>query len=270
MRKLTLILGALSLVSSVLAEGIATKESFSSLRVPAERKPYGADKLGIGVGVVGAEKLYKQKDKNIALYPNLDIQYGNFYVEGIRAGLYLYESDMLAFSVFVDPMEGASVKGKDMKKGYKNISDRDTMVMGGGKLELRQLPGDIQVAASLKGGEHGQQADLVAMRRFPVTSKFSIIPSINGAVTSSDYTDYYFGVSKKEVDRSSTDKLDKTYNGDRAYIYGANLALEYAFNENLQIIASTGISHFNSAIGDSPIVANKTIFYNTLGAKYMF
>ncbi|MGL5655313.1 MAG: MipA/OmpV family protein [Fusobacteriaceae bacterium] len=280
MRKLALVLGALSLASSVLAKEVVAQpvviaepvvvEEVAPVVVPTEHKPYGFDKLAIGAGVGATTKLYNQEDENIGLYPNLDIKYGRLYVQGIQLGVYLYESDMMAFSVFVDPMGGFKMDNSDMKSGYKNIDDRDTMVMGGGKVELRQLPGDVKVTVSYKGGEEGQQGDLVVMRRFPVTSKFAIIPSANASMFSSDFTDYYFGVSNKEVNRSSTDKLDKTYNGDTAYAYGAKLALEYMFTENVSMIASAGVTQFSSEIDDSPIVDNATMFYGALEAKYTF
>lgn len=280
MRKLALVLGALSLTASVLAKEVVAQpvvieepvvvEEVAPVVVPAEHKPYGFDKLAIGVGVAGSNKLYKQDDENIQLYPNLDMRYGRLYVKGIQLGVYLYESDLMAFSVFVDPMGGFKMDNDDMKSGYKNIDDRDTMVMGGGKLELKKLPGDVKVTVSYKGGEEGQQGDLVVMRKFPITSKFSMTPSVNASMFSSDFTDYYFGVSTKEVNRSTTDNLDKTYNGDTAYAYGAKLACEYMFTENVSMIASAGVTQFSSEVEDSPIVDNGTIFYGSLEAKYTF
>ena len=280
MRKLALILGALSLASSVLAKEVVAQpvviaepvvvEEVAPVVLPTEHKPYGFDKLAIGVGVMGSSKVYKQDDENVYLYPNLDVRYGRLYAKGIQLGVYLYESDMMAFSVFVDPMGGYNMDNDDMKSGYRNIDDRDSMVMGGGKVELKQLPGDVKVTVSYKGGEEGQQGDLVVMRRFPITPKFSITPSANASMFSSDFTDYYFGVSNKEINRSSTDELDKTYNGDTAYAYGAKLACEYMFTENVSLIASAGVTQFSSEIEDSPIVDNGTIFYGSLEAKYTF
>lgn len=280
MRKLALILGALSLAASVSAKEVVAQpvviqepvvvEEVAPVVVEEKHKPFGFDKLSIGAGVLGTSKLYKQDDNNIYPYPSIDAQYGRLYIKGIQLGVYLYESDMMAFSVFVDPMGGFNMDNGDMKSGYRNIDDRDTMVMGGGKVEFRQLPGDVKVAVSYKGGEEGQQGDLVVMRRFPVTSKFSVTPSVGASMFSSDYTDYYFGVSKKEVNRSSTDKLDKTYNGDTAYAYGAKLALEYLFTENVSLIASAGVTQFSSEVEDSPIVEDGTIFFGSLEAKYTF
>lgn len=280
MKKLALILGCLSLATIALGKEVVAKplvveepifiEESETIVVPKDSKPYGFDKLAIGFGATGASKLYKQKDNNFLVFPDLDVKYGRLYAKGIELGVYLYESDMMAFSLFVDPMGGISLDGGDMKSGYKNIEDRDTMVMGGGKLEFKKLPGDVKVTVSYKGGEEGQQGDFVLLRKFPVTPKFSITPSINASMFSSDYTDYYFGVSKKEVNRSSEDKLDKTYNGDTAYAYGAKLDFEYMFTETVSMIASAGVVQFSSEIEDSPIVEDATVFYGSLEAKYTF
>lgn len=275
MRKLALVLGAIVLTSSVLAKEVVAQPVSVEEVVVEEVTPVAApveslNKFAIGAGVRGSNKLYKQDDENVMFYPNLDVRYGRFYVKGIQVGAYLYENDMMALSVFVDPMGGFPVDGGDMEDGYDNIDDRDSMVMGGAKLELKDLPAGLQSNVSYKGGEDGQQGDLNILRPFAVTEKLKVTPSVNASMFSSDFVDYYFGVSEKEVNRDANDNLDKEYDGDTAYSYGAKLACEYMFTENVSATAAVGVTQFSSEIEDSPIVDDATNVYGLLEAKYIF
>lgn len=269
MKKLCLLLAALTCVSTLSYSEMDTMDMGTAAEDSGSRFQ-GFEKLGVGFGVVTADKLYRQDDDNTMFLPMLDVKYGRFYVKGIQVGAYLYESEAMAFSVFLDPLGGFAIEGGDMKSGYKNIDDRDSMAMIGGKLELNVLPGQVKTIVSYKAGEHGGQGDLTLARPTRIGDRLVIVPSAGASIYTSDFADYYFGVDGDEVRESNTDKLDEEYSADVAYSYGAKVTAEYMFNSQLSALGVVGVKQFDSEVEDSPIVENGTIFFGGVGAKYKF
>ena len=157
-----------------------------------------------------------------------------------------------------------------MGHGYKNIDNRDFQVMAGLRADLNTGIAGIRTGASVQFGEHGSEAKISAFRPYALNSKFTLVPGIYVKGFSGDYSDYYFGVTSNEVNRSKTDKLTREYKADTAYSVGANLTAEYKYNEKFSLIGILGVEKFSSEITDSPIVNDDPLFIASIGAKYFF
>lgn len=226
------------------------------------------NKWGVGVGMGYSTKIHKIEDAKAFPTPLLDIEYNDFYVKGISVGYNLYKNDAFTMSLFLDPMVGFAVKSKDMKSGYNNIDDRDTQVMFGAKAEINTGIRDVRTTVSFQGGKDGGTGKWSLYRAFKA-EKLTITPSVHVAYYTSDFTDYYFGVSSGEASRN-TNINNKSYKADGAASMGMALTGEYNFNERLSLMVFLGVERFSDEIKNSPIVENDVIFMTGLGARYYF
>lgn len=225
------------------------------------------DRFGLGLGIGSSTKLYKQEDSNVMPLPMLDVKYGNFYIEGLNLGYTAYRNDLLAMSIFLDPLAGFPIDGGDMKRGYREIEDRETQAMLGVKADFKIDRWGGRGTAAFQAGEHGSQAKFSIYRVFPI-EKFTVIPSVFVNYFSSDFSDYYFGVSHSEL--RGNYNLDKSYDADGAFSVGMRVTGSYALNENLSLLLFLGIEKMSDEIKDSPLVENSTLFMAGAGAKYFF
>lgn len=250
MKKILLALGALTFMSALT---------------------YGTEnKMGIGIGLGASNRLFKTEDETKFIpTPMLDVQYGKVYVKGIRVGYNVYSQDRLALSLFIDPIVGFKVKGKDMSSGYKNIDSRNYQVMGGAALSYDTGWEDVITNVSYEWGEHGSKGAFGAFKPISLTDRFFLIPGINFNYYSEGFSNYYFGVTHKEAARNYKLTGNSHKAGD-AFSIGATLNGEYLWNDNMSLMLFTGLEKFSSEISDSPIVENDILFMMGAGFKYNF
>ncbi|MGL6023635.1 MAG: MipA/OmpV family protein [Fusobacteriaceae bacterium] len=225
------------------------------------------NKIGIGFGIGSSSKLYKQEDANAVPFPLLDIKYDNFYVQGMNIGYQAYRNDLLTMSIFLDPLAGFPIEGEDMKKGYTSIDDRESQAMVGLKADFDFSKIDMRGTALFQAGEHGSKARASLFKVVSI-DKFKIIPSAFVSYFTSDFSDYYFGISEKEVSRGS--RIENTYEADGAFSTGIKITGDYSVNDRLSLVIFLGAERFSDEIKDSPIVENSTIYSAGVGAKYFF
>jgi outer membrane protein len=250
MKKVLLILGMISTISS-----FANAEE---------------NKLGIGLGIGVSNRVFKTKDNaKVVPIPMLDIQYDNAFIKGLRVGYNVYNQDRLALSLFVDPMMGFHIKGKDMESGYKNIDTRNFQVMGGASLSYETGWEDIVTNLSYSWGENGARGEISAFKPITVTDRFFLVPGINLNYFSDSFNNYYFGVSPQEAFSNSKLK-GKSYKADDGFSVGASLNGEYLWNDNMSLMLFTGLQKFSNDISDSPLVENDLLFIMGAGFKYNF
>ncbi|MBC2855724.1 MAG: MipA/OmpV family protein [Cetobacterium sp.] len=228
--------------------------------------------FGVGIGVGVSNSLYKGVDDKGYPIPLLDIDYGNFYVKGLDIGYDLFQNDVLAFSIFMNPLTGFKVKGSDLETGYKDIDDRELQAMFGVHMGIDTKFENIKATISVSGGEHGSRGQLALFKPYSPTDNFILIPSAHINYYSADYTDYYFGVDSKETFkyRPSNVKLRNSYSPDAGYSLGLNLTGEYRLRDDIALMAFLGIEKFSDEISDSPLVENDVIYLMGVGAKYYF
>lgn len=247
MKKLLLGLGALLISTTLLAE----------------------NRAGIGFVVGAYDGLYKgtsAKDHPNPM-PLLDVDYGNFYIKGLTVGYELYRDDVFATSLFVDPFAGYKVEGKDLSSGYNKIDDRDFQAMFGARIDIDPNINNFRFGLLGQAGKEGAEFKASIYRPMYVTEKLVLVPSIHLSGYSSDYADYYFGVSANEATRS---KELTEYKVDASYSYGANLTAEYGLTDNIALMAFLGIEKFDKEIADSPIIEDDFLYFVGFGAKYYF
>ncbi|MGL5052494.1 MAG: MipA/OmpV family protein [Cetobacterium sp.] len=232
---------------------------------------FAEDKFGIGVGMGISDNMYKGAESKAYPMPLLDVNYGNLYIKGVTLGYQFYKDDTFAASLFLNPLAGFTVEGQDLESGYNKIDDREFGAMFGIKLDANTGFYGVRTGLSAQFGERGGEGKLNAFKAYKATEKLTIIPSIYIKGYSKDYTDYYFGVTSEEARRVGNEKIEKAYEPNSAYSFGANIAADYKLTDSVALMAFLGVEKFSSEISDSPIVEDDGILYLVgVGAKYYF
>ena len=231
-----------------------------------------AGSIGIGYGVT--TPIY-HNDNNDYILPIVDLEYDKFFVKGASTygfslGYKLIEEDNYVLSLYGMPFGGYEVKNSDMKHGYKGIEDRDTQVMGG--VELTYYPGiySLETAVAVEYGEEGGHFNLRVSRAYQITSKLTVIPSVNYIYYDSNFVDYYFGVDSKEVGRVGGEKINDTFSGEAAHRFGVGVLGNYRVNDSISLMGFTGVTKLSGEIANSPIVDNDVIYILGTGIMYTF
>lgn len=229
---------------------------------------FANNKFGIGIGAGYSNSIYKGAESKVYPMPLMDVDYGNLYIKGVAIGYTVYQDDVFAASLFVDPLGGFAVDGNDLATGYDGIDDRDFQSMFGVRLDADTGIYGIRTGFVAQCGKEGGEAKISAFKPIYVNDKLVVVPSIHLKGYSKDFTDYYFGVSSEEA--LNNRNIHAKYEADAGYSFGVNLSAEYTLTDNIALMSFLGIEKFSSEISDSPIVEDDVLFLMGVGAKYYF
>lgn len=231
-----------------------------------------AGSIGIGYGVT--TPIY-HNDNNDYVLPIVNLEYDKFFLKGgstygLSLGYKILEEDNYVLSLYGMPFGGYEVKNSDMKSGYKGIEDRDTHIMGG--VELVYYPGiyNLETAVAAEYGEEGGHFNFRVSRPYQLTSKLTVVPSINYIYYDSNFIDYYFGIDSNEVGRPGGEKINDTFSGEAAHRFGIGVLGNYKLNDAISLMGFTGVTKLSGEIANSPIVDNDVIYIFGTGVIYTF
>lgn len=221
-----------------------------------------ASSIGVGYGV--ADPIFKNDEKGYFL-PFVDYEYNGFFVEGGSAsglsfGYKLFEADNYKFTVYGVPFGGYKVEAGDMDPGYKGIDDRDTQFMGGAELSYTFLPYEITSEIAIEYGKEGGTASFTLKKPYYVTSKLTLVPSINYTFYNEDFADYYFGVDQHEANRCSAIKY--AYDGKAGSSYGVGVLGDYRFSNNMSFVGFAGVTKLSDDLSNSSTKYRDNIVIN--------
>lgn len=97
----------------------------------------------------------------------------------------------------------------------------------------------------------------------PAQSGLSARPYLEGQWLSSDMTDYYVGVNADEVKAGRP-----AYQAGDALALKAGVKLEQPLNARWTLVGDVNATSYDSAISDSPIVENSTVWGGQVGLTY--
>lgn len=228
-----------------------------------------ANQQTVGIAINSISTIYKGK-KQIKPLPLINLQYNDFFIKGTNFGYSLYSEPNFSFSAIINPtygyFNGWAIKNSDMDNGI-NISSRSTQIMAGFGSNF-SFSENVFGHASYLFGKHGSTGNIVVNKVYNINDSINIIPAIDFNFYQKNFTNYYVGVSEKEVKNSS--KLDKTFKGKNAFSGGVSLTGEYYITEQITTTAFVGIEYFNKNISNSPIVNKNHQIYGGIGIRYSF
>lgn len=243
---------ALLLPAAVLAQ-VGGGESGA----PAER----TFEWSLGLGVASTPRPYVGADNAIIPMPLVDITYKKLFVQGIQAGFWFVDSKKFDFGVradivfqSLDPDDSPYLTGMDK---------RDPSLQGG--LVFAWKPGKFRLATAastdLLGRSNGQQVSLDFSRMWQWHGRaVGIMPSIGAVWQSSNFINYYYGVSPEEAQPGRP-----SFSGQSAVNFRSSL-LGYIFvSHRIRFVAYLEVQRLANEIYDSPIVDTKRSFLGLFG-----
>lgn len=222
--------------------------------------------LGAGGSVLSSE--YKGTDAKVYPIPLIHYENEHLYVRGLTGGVKLYSDGIHELSATVGYLP-QFFRAKDSdSRAMKRLDNRySTMMVGGAYRLTTQDYGGAQVSVSADVLDKNDGFLVDMSYYYPITLKrLKLIPEIGGMWTSSDYTDYYYGVSSKESRKSGL----KRYKANSAFSPYAAFKAQVELNDSWDAFIHTKAVFLDEEITDSPMV-NKDVKYSVgAGLTYSF
>ncbi|MBW8189928.1 MipA/OmpV family protein [Neiella marina] len=218
--------------------------------------------LAVGLGFGSTSSAYAQYDDESTAIPLIFFNSKNFYFEGVEGGYKVIENRQSRLSVFV------SMGAEEFDAGNSDIDglkDRDRSVMAGVRYRYMAKWGivDAKVAGDISEESEGTIARVSYGYPFHISEKFTILPRGFVKWMSSDYADYYYGVSPDESGLSS-------YAPGSSMKYGAELIATYQINNKWKVLGGGRVSMLDSDLEDSPMMDDDMESLIFAGVTYKF
>jgi MipA family protein len=157
----------------------------------------------------------------------------------------------------IDPDDDDALAGLHERKPGIDIG-----VSARWRTQLGEL--DAQLLSDVSGRSKGQEAILAYA--YPLSfGKWTLRPELGVSWQSSDLNDYYFGVDSDETTASRG-----VYEADSTVTPFASFQMEYAINQQMNLIGGIGVGRLGDEVSDSPIVEERDLVGGYAGMVYRF
>ncbi|MBD1388024.1 MipA/OmpV family protein [Neiella sp. HB171785] len=253
------------LAAAIGAALIHTSASAASISASPDGVPTkGAQKstLAVGLGVAAPSSAYRSYDDSTSAVPLVFFNSKNFYFEGFEAGYKVIENRSSRLSVIL--MAGS----EEFDAGDSDIDgldDRDRSFMAGVRYRYMAKWGivDAKVAADISDESEGTIARVSYGYPFHISDRFVVLPRGFVKWMSSDYADYYYGVSEDEGGLAA-------YAPGSSLKYGAELLATYEINKKWKVLGGGRVSMLDSDLEDSPMLDDDMESMVFAGVTYSF
>lgn len=229
---------------------------------------YAADAdINVGLGVRSHDTGYTDYDNKSEAAPLINIEATDYYVRINQAGYYLANDGKNQISVIVE-MPGDQWDSGETDR-FKRLDDRDEAINAGFQLRSKQSFGvfNTVLAWDIVDASGGYYADFSYGYPWQATDKLMIKPGAGIQWLSSDYANYYYGVSAREATKIKGLNEDTIHAQERPYLY---VNAEYKLTDKWTIIAAANVKQLTGEIRDSQLVSNSTDITTLAGATYKF
>lgn len=226
------------------------------------------DTLRIGIGAGGATSEYKETDSQIWPVPLLNYEGERFYVRGLTGGIFLYKNSTHELSLNISYLPQSFDASDSDSRAMRQLDDRYSTMLAGASYRLKSEYGiaNLSVSGDVLGTSNGILADLSYAYPIPAISIFQITPAAGVTWTSSNYNDYYYGVSGKESRKSGLG----SYDADDGFSPYAGINIKAGITENFDILLNGKAVYLSEEIRDSPMVDKDIKYYFSAGFTYSF
>ncbi|MCI5197157.1 MAG: MipA/OmpV family protein [Candidatus Electrothrix sp. AW5] len=230
---------------------------------PAQSR-HAAPTFSLGAGAVVSTSLYQGASYNVTPIPMLMFSGKQFFIQGTRAGMHLYQNEQLTVDLLGKYRFAAYETGDSAE--LIGIKERKGTVEAGVKASLR-----LGVAAfsctvlSDVLDEHGGQVIQLRVMKPLRWRMIFLAPYLGVSVQSNDFSTYYYGVDSTEALAGWSEyDLDWTVN------WQTGVTFRIGLSQNIMLNTVVGIELLDQDIADSPLVERDTRFFGMLGIAYGF
>lgn len=224
---------------------------------PAER----IVEWSLGLGVASTPRPYVGAENAVLPIPLVDFTYKGLYVQGIQAGYWFIDNKKLDFGVrtgivfeSLDPDDSDFLAGMD---------ERKPSIQGG--LVFAWKPGKFRLTTAantdLMNRSNGQQVSVDFSRMWQFHGRaIGIMPSIGVVWQSSNFINYYYGVTPEEALPGRP-----PFSGHSAVNFRGSF-LGYLFvSHRIRFLAYLEVQRLDNEIYDSPIVEDRRSMLGLFG-----
>jgi outer membrane protein len=220
----------------------------------------------LGLGFLSSPRPYVGAENSTFPAPLIELSYKKLYVQGIQAGCKLFDNGKFS----ADARVGIVFNGLDPEDSpfLEGMNKRRSTIEGGfigawkpGKYRLSGA-----VYTDLLGRYYGQQATIDFSRTWTFNRyQWGLTPSIGLVWQSSNFVDYYYGVTPEEArpDRPA-------FSGHAAINLNSSLFAYYYLNMRIRLTGYVRVQRLDNEISDSPIVDKARGIFGLLGITYRF
>lgn len=218
----------------------------------------------IGIGAFSSPRPYVGAENSQIIAPLIEVTYKKLYVQGIQAGYRFFDTEKFS----LDARAGIVFNGLDPEDSpeLEGMNKRRPTIEGGFVFDWK--PGKYRLSTALYtdllGRSYGQQASSDFSRMFMFRrSQFGLQPSIGVVWQSSNFIDYYYGVTPEEARPGRP-----PFEGHSVINFRASL-LGYMFvTMRIRLVALVRIQRLDNEIVDSPIVDQERGVFGLVGITY--
>ena len=229
-----------------------------------ETLPPSPVQWSLGLGVVSSPRPYVGVKNSVLTIPLVELSYKKLYVQGVRAGFHLFEKGDVVFDarariVFagLDPDDSPALDG---------ITERKSSIEGGFALDwsIGKYLLSATAFTDLLGRSGGQQAGLDFSRAWTFArSRWGLTPAIGVVWQSSDFVDYYVGVTPEEARPGRP-----PFQGESAFNFRASAFAYFALTMRVIFVGLVSVQHLDNEISSSPIVDKPRGDFGLFGITY--
>lgn len=222
------------------------------------------------IGIAGAyrESVYHAKN-TLSPLPIVQIEYGNFYLKNYKPGFYFYQEPGFKASILVNPLGGYTdfaIQKSKLKKGYQDISNRNTQFMAGLALDF-QFDKRTVGHGEYMFGHYGSMGEVKINQVYKLHDRVTFLPGLSFHYYDTKYMHHYIGISKEEV--AKNEKIKKSYHGKDTISGGVNATVEFALTEQVSCNIFAGVEAYNN-IKKSDLIKKDHQVYGGIGFRVSF
>lgn len=220
----------------------------------------------VGLGMLSSPRPYVGAENSTFPAPLIELSYKKLYIQGIQAGYRLFDNGKFS----ADARVGIVFNGLDPEDSdfLEGMNKRRSTIEGG--FVGAWKPGKFRLSAGvytdLLGRYYGQQATLDFSRTWTFNRyRWGLTPSIGLVWQSSNFVDYYYGVTP---DEATPDR--PAFSGHAAVNLNSSLFAYYYLNMRIRLTGYVRVQRLDNEISDSPIVDKARGIFGLLGITYRF
>ena len=223
-------------------------------------------KLTIGFGPYIQTQPYENVDDILLPSPVFFYDDGLFYIRWSRAGVYFLgdKQDDYAW--------GFSITTQPRTYGYEKdeilgMDERETTWEGGLAFSAKTDKAYIEVMALTDVMDRYDSWILKTELGYDFEiGNFSLYPSLIVIYQSSDFLNYYYGVTEQEATRRG----ETQYIPDDGFLLGVQTYIKYPFTDELSALINIRADKISQEATDSPIVTEDYIYSGLVSLIYTF
>lgn len=223
--------------------------------------------LSLGLGAFWAQSPYKGGDNRTYPLPLVNYQTDQFFIHGLEAGYYLWAGQQDQFSIIATSSFQQFKPSKTDDQQLKQLDKRRiTLMMGGEWTHIAQW-GVFKTA--LTGDVLNESNGLMwdTNWHYPLQyGQLSLLPGLGVTWQSAHQTDYYYGVSANEAQRSGLD----SYDADDSWTPYVDITATYSIDSQWSVMAGGRYAKLTSKIKNSPMVDASSEAMLWTGINYRF